>query len=68
MAQDKSTPFLLTEIGYPLPREQTFDAADQIFSIRCDEAQKSGWGRRQIFVDQFRATSVQETDGQRLRL
>jgi hypothetical protein len=68
MAQDKGNLFLLTEVGEPLPREHTFDAHDQLLPIGRNDAQKRLGGRRQIFVDQFRAILIPDTDVHRLGL
>jgi hypothetical protein len=38
MAQDKGNPFLLTPVRQPLPGEHTFDADDEVFTIRGNEA------------------------------
>ena len=43
MPQDKSNPFLLTEVREPLPGEHTFDPHDYILSIWSNHAQKCLW-------------------------
>ena len=68
VAQDKGKPFLLTEVRQPLPGEPTFVADDHILSIRSNHLQKRLRRRREIFVDEFRAVFIQNTDVPRFRM
>jgi len=68
VASDKGHPFRLTEVCYPLPREHTFDPDDQILAIGSKEASKCLRRGRQIFVDEFRPTLIENTDVHRFRL
>ena len=68
MAEDKGNPFLLTEVCQPIPREDTLDADDHILSIGSKDAQKRFGGRRQIFMNQNRATLVEDANVPRLRM
>jgi len=68
MAQDKGDSLLLTEICYPIPREQTFDANDDILSIGRNHPQKCFWSRREIFVDEFRTLLIENADLHRVRV
>ena len=68
VAQDKGTPFLLTEVRQPLPGEPTFAADNHILSLRSKDPQKGLRRRREIFVDEFRAVFIQNTDVPRFRM
>ena len=68
VAQDKGTPFLLTEVRQPLPGEPTFAADNHILSLRSNDPQKGLRRRREIFVDEFRAVFIQNTDVPRFRM
>ena len=61
-AQDKGEPFLRPEGGAPLPGEHTFAPDDEILPVRRADAQKGFRGRRQILMDEDRATLIQDTD------
>jgi len=63
MAQDKGHPFLITEVGQPLPREDTLDADDHVLARGSNAAQNRFGGRRQILMTQLRATLIEATDG-----
>ena len=66
MAQDKSNPFLRTEIREPIPREHTLNPDDYILSIRSNDTQKCLRRRGQIFVDEFCALLIEDTHVPRL--
>ena len=62
MTEDKGDSFLLTQVREPLPGEHTLDADDEILSIGRNHPQQGFGCRRQIFVDEFRAVLIQDTD------
>jgi hypothetical protein len=68
MTQDKGNPFLLTEVRQPLPREDTLHSHDQIVPIGSNDPQKGFRGRRQILMNQLRATLIEDTDVHGLRM
>jgi cysteine synthase A len=68
MPENKGNAFLTTEVRHPIPCEHTFNADDHILSIGSNDAQKRVWSRRQIFVDEFRAILIQDTDVHRFRM
>jgi hypothetical protein len=66
MPKHKGNPFLLTEVGEPVPREDTLYSHDQIVPIGGDDPQERFRGGREILVDEFRAVLIQDTDVHRL--
>src|SRR5882672_7022005 len=68
MPENKSNPFLLTEVREPIPGKNTLDADDHVVAIRYDDPQKCFRGRRQILMNQLRAILIKNTDVHRLRM
>ena len=68
MPQDKSNPFLLTEVREPLPGEDALHRYYYILSIQSNHAQKRVGSGGQILMDQFRAIVIQDTDVHRFRM
>jgi hypothetical protein len=67
MAQDKGNPFLLTEVGPPIPGEDPFDRNPYILSTGSEHTQKRFGRGRQSLMDEFRAVLIADTDGQGFR-
>lgn len=65
-AQNKGEPFLLTEVGQPIPREEAFHPYHQIFPVWGNRTQKRVGSSGQIFMQQFRPLLIQDTDVHRL--
>ena len=62
MAQHRGNPFLLTQVRQPLPRKHTFHADDEVLFIGSNDPQKGFRRRRHIFVDEFGAVLIEDTD------
>ena len=68
LTQDKSEAFLAPQVGQPLPREHTLNADDQSLSLGSNQPQKCLRRRRQLFVHEFGALLIENTDVHRLRV
>jgi hypothetical protein len=68
VTQDKGDPFSGTEVGEPVPGEHTLDADHEIVAVRGENKLKRFGGGGQIFMDEFRAILIQDTDVHRLRM
>jgi hypothetical protein len=68
MPQAKGDPFFGAEVGEPVPREPALDRHDQIVPLGRNNPQKRRGGRRQIFMDEFRAMLIEDTDVHRFGL
>ena len=62
MAQNKSNPFLLTQVRQPVPSEDTLHPHHKIVTVRGDDPQKRLGGGGQILMDQLRAVLIEDTD------
>ena len=62
MAEDKGNAFLGTEVGEPVPGEDTFDGDDQIVPIGRNGLEKRFWAGFHVPVQQDLAVLVQDTD------
>ena len=62
VAQHKGKPFLPTQVCEPVPRNHAFDPDTHVFTIRGNQAEKGRGRGRQIFVHQFGAVLVENTD------
>jgi hypothetical protein len=52
LPEDKRNSFTGTEVGQPLPGEETGDADDQIGPVGCDGLQKRLWASGHVPVEQ----------------
>jgi len=67
MAQDKGEAFAGTEIGEPVPGEDTFEGDYEILAIGDNDAQEGCGRRREILMDENRAGLIEDTDLHRPR-
>src|SRR2546423_13258436 len=60
--EDKRNPFAGTQVGQPVPGEDTFDTNDHVFPVGRDGLAKGVWAGCHIAVQQDLSSPVQDAE------
>jgi len=60
MAQHKFDMVVRTEIGNPIPGEHKFDTDYKIFSVVRNQVQQTVWGCRDLFVNDYLSSMIED--------